>query len=360
VNPWLAARNLLAVRLDNIGDVVMLGPALRAVKETSPEARLTLLATPAGSTAAPLLPWIDDGLTWRPVWQDLGRSTCDPARDRFLIELLAERGFDGALIFTSFKQDPHVPGYACYLAGIPLRAGASKEFGGAVLTDELPSGPDETHQVERNLDLVERLGFMARDRRLHLALHEAVRTGAELLLRATGIEPEEPFALIHPGASAKARRYPAEPMADVARALDANGLRVLITGAEREAELIDIVSGHGHLPALVGQTSLPELAAVVERAAVVICGNTLPLHLADALGTPVVSLYSGTDLESQWRPRIVPRRLLRVETPCAPCYRFECPIGLPCLDLAPEVVVRAVFEVLDEARVPLFAREAAR
>src|SRR5919108_2974180 len=111
MNEWLKARNILAVRLDNIGDVVMLGPALRAVKETSPGARLTLLATPGAATAAPLLPWIDGVLTWRPIWQDLGHLPFDPARERELIATLAKRSFDAALIFTSFSQTPHPPGY---------------------------------------------------------------------------------------------------------------------------------------------------------------------------------------------------------------------------------------------------------
>jgi hypothetical protein len=118
-NPWLAARNLLVVRMDNAGDVVMLGPAVRAIKATSPQARITLLASPAGSKAAVLLPWVDEVITWRAVWQDLGHLPFDPPRERELIDLLAERAFDAAVIFTSFSQAPHVPGYVCYLAGIP-------------------------------------------------------------------------------------------------------------------------------------------------------------------------------------------------------------------------------------------------
>ncbi len=83
MNEWLSAQNILALRLDNIGDIIMLGPALRAVKETSPQARITLLASPAGSTAAPLLPWIDDVITERVVWQDVGgHIPFDPARER--------------------------------------------------------------------------------------------------------------------------------------------------------------------------------------------------------------------------------------------------------------------------------------
>src|SRR5213083_3571784 len=94
VREWLAARNILAVRLDNIGDVIMLGPALRAVKETSPEARLTLLASPAGATAVPLLPWIDDVIVCRATWQDVGgHMPFDPERELQLIEILSEGKF---------------------------------------------------------------------------------------------------------------------------------------------------------------------------------------------------------------------------------------------------------------------------
>src|SRR6266481_5706874 len=180
---WLEARNILAVRLDNIGDVIMLGPALRAVKETSPQARLTLLTSSAGSSAVPLLPWIDDVIAWRPIWQDVGgRMPFDPAHERELIDLLAQRKFDAALIFTSFSQTPHVPGYVCYLASIPLRAGESKEFAGSTLTTELKGTPDQLHQAERNLRLVEQLGFIANERQLMIVIPQDARAAVPALL----------------------------------------------------------------------------------------------------------------------------------------------------------------------------------
>jgi len=343
-NPWLAARNLLAVRLDNTGDVVMLGPALRAIKATSPAARLTLLATPGGALAAPLLPWVDDLIVWRPVWQDLGSLPFDPPRERELIDRLAAGRFDAAVIFTSFSQTPHVPGYVCYLAGIPLRAGESKEFGGATLTTELRGASDELHQVERNLRLVEALGFVATDRRLAVAIPDEARAAVPRLLRGAGLDPEEPFVLLHPGASARARRYRAERCGEVARRLRDRGWPVLVTGVERERATVEaVLDAAPGTPSLLGGTTLPEYAALVERAALVVCGNTLPLHLADAVGTPLLALFSGTDLEAQWGPRAVPARLLRRPTACHPCYRFDCPIGLPCLDIPPaEVVAGAV------------------
>lgn len=357
MNEWLAARNILAVRLDNIGDVIMLGPALRAVKETSPQARLTLLASEGGATAAPLLPWIDDVITWRASWQDVsGHFPFDTGYELQLIQVLAERRFDAALIFTSFSQTPHVPGYVCYLAGIPLRAGESKEFAGSTLTTELHGAPDELHQVERNLRLVECLGFVARNRQLMVTIPEKARAAVPALIDKAGLDTNAPFILIHPGASAKARRYPIERFAVLARLLIRRGWPVLVIGVEREASLVEEFLLHTpEAHSLVGQTTLAEYAALIERAALVICNDSLPMHLADAMRTPQVVLFSGTDYEEQWRPRSTRSRLLRRPTPCHPCYLFACPIGLPCLDIPPEEVVEEAEKLLTEAsETPLY------
>lgn len=349
----MEARNILAIRMDNIGDVIMLGPALRAVKETLIHTRLTLLASPAGSAAAPLLPWIDDVIVWRASWQDVGGSVpFDPARELELVHILKERSFDAALIFTSFSQTPHVPGYVCYLTGIPLRAGESKEFGGNTLTTELRGAPDTLHQAERNLRLVEHLGFTARDRQLAVFLPQTARESVSRLLEQAGIAAGSPYILLHPGASAQARRYPAERFGILARRLTRAGWPVLVVGVQGEAALVtEVMQGAPAAGCLLGETTLTEFAALIEQAALVICNDTLPMHLADALGTPEIVTFSGTDYEEQWRPRAVPARLLRQPTDCRPCYLFECPIGQMCLDIAPEVLFEAAINLLNDVRL---------
>ncbi len=152
MNEWLGARNILVVHLGDAGDVLNLGPALRAVKETSPGVRLTLLTSLAGSVAGTVLPDIDGVITWKPTWRD-------EHAERALIAELAGHDFDAALIFTSRGESPHVAGYLCYLAGIPLRAGISKEFGGGILTTELKPAPADRSDSARNRWLVEQLGF---------------------------------------------------------------------------------------------------------------------------------------------------------------------------------------------------------
>lgn len=348
---WLDARNILAVRLDNIGDIVMLGPALRAVKETSPQARITLLASPAGATAVPLLPWVDDVIVWRASWQDVGgRIPFDPERELELVHLLAQRNFDAALVFTSFNQTPHVPGYVCYLAGIPLRAGEAKEFGGNTLTTELRGAPDKMHQAERNLRLVEQLGFLVRDRQLKVELSPQAQEAVPHLLAQAGIPADAPYILLHPGASAQARRYPPERFGILARRLTRGGWHVLVVGVQREAALIEEVLQHAPAAhSLVGETELAAYAALIQQATLVICNDSLPMHLADALGTPMMVTFSGTDYEEQWQPRVAAARLLRQPTACYPCYLYECPIGHLCLDISPDDLLEAVDDLLSES-----------
>src|SRR4029079_1891980 len=157
---WARMRNILAMRLDNVGDVVMLGPALRQIRSALPDARITLMASPAGSQVAAMLPWIDDVMTASVVWQDAsGAIQRDGTRERALIDRIAARGFDATFIFTSFSQSPHAAAYACYLAGVGVRAGESKEFGGTVLSLAASPLPDAAHQVDRNLHLVEAAGL---------------------------------------------------------------------------------------------------------------------------------------------------------------------------------------------------------
>lgn len=346
---WAEARRLLVMRLDNIGDVVMTGPVLRALKENLPEASITLMASPGGKEAASLLPWVDEVFAWRVLWQDLGRLSFDPAREWELIHILRQGSYDAAVILTSFKQTPHPAGYACYLAGVPLRLGESKEWGGGVLTNETPAAPDELHQVERNLRLIEHAGFHVEDRSLSIHVpEEAHRTAAELLA-IRGVAPDAPYVLLNPWASAQARTYPTHRFVLAARLLSEEmGWPVVVSGAgadrSRGGELLDALGDRG--VDLVGATDLSELAALVEGARLVLTNNTSTMHLLDALRTPGVVLFSGTELEEQWRPRDAPHRLLRRETTCSPCYAFACPYNLECLDIPPEEVAEAGLSLL--------------
>lgn len=343
VGPWPHVRRLLAVRLDNIGDVVMLGPSLRALRWALPQATITLLASPAGARVAPLLPWVDDVLVHSASWQQLDPDAAkDPTPDRQLVHDLRCRQFDAAIIFTSFSQSPFPPAYACYLAGIPIRLGQSKEFGGAILTHEVKPPPDQTHQVDRNLFLLRAGGIPVDDTQLALTIPPSA-------VRRLSPTVAPPYIVLAPGASCSARRYDLHRAATVARRLpQLTGMPVVVVGSEKERELLAPIVRpvSDGVISLVGRTTIPQLAALIRRAALVITNNSGPMHIADALRRPMVVLYSGTDQVSQWRPRSARATLLKRTVECSPCYRFNCPYNMECLDILPQQVLEAAMRLL--------------
>ena len=342
------------MRLDNLGDVLMTGPVFRSLREALPRAELVLLGSPGGSAAAALLPWVDRVETLRAVWQDAqGRLPLDPARELRAIDAIRAIRADAAIILTSFSQTPWPAAYACYLAGIPIRAGHAPDFGGSLLTHPV-AGPTPVHQAERNLHVLEALGVPIRDRSLgaHVPTRAARAIGERL---ATGrLDGHSAPIVMLPGASCSARRYPALRFAAAAHRLARRtGLPVVVGGGERERELTASVADavQGALD-LGGRTDVPELAALVARASVVLANDSFGMHLADALRVPVVTVFSGTDREAEWAPRDTASRTLRRSTTCAPCRLFSCPIDPdvpPCVDVPADEVADAALALLDGA-----------
>jgi ADP-heptose:LPS heptosyltransferase len=250
------------------------------------------------------------------------------------------RGYDAVVVLTSFAQSPWPPAYAAYLAGVPLRIGVSKEFGGSVLTHRLVAPPDEQHQSDRALALLEHVGVPAQGRHLSLRVAADARERADKVRREAGLP--DAYAVLAPGASCPSRRWSPERFAVTARLLD---LPVAVVGTAKEAGLVAAVTGPG-VVGLAGLLDVPALAGLLEGARVALTNNSGGMHLADAVGTPVVALFAGTEDESQFAPRSVPARLLRVPTPCAPCRSFSCPFAHECLDVSPRAVADAVREVV--------------
>ncbi len=347
-------QRILVIRLDNIGDVIMTGPFLRALHQAYPEATITLLASPGGSQAAALLPWVDDVIVWRALWQEIKDDhTLNPFRELRLVDLLKERSFDAAFILTSFSQSPYPPAYACYLAGIPYRVAQSKEFGGAALSHWVRPLPDRTHQVDRNLHLLEAFDIPTQGSHLDLQVPSKDRQDVNNLLLEQKLEAGEPYIVLAPGASSATRRYDMRRYAVVAEALvEETGLPLLLVGTQKESErfkpLLELSHRKPKVVSLVGKTSVPGLAAVIEGAELLVTNNSASMHIADAFNRPEVVLFAGTEVLEQWEPRNAPARLLNRSTHCSPCYRFECPYHLECLDIPAKEVVYSALQLMQE------------
>jgi len=359
---WQAARRILAVRLDNLGDVLVTTPALHAIKESLPAATLTLLASPIGAQAGRLNKDVDDVIVYEAPWMDpWHKLPHDSAREQAMIALIKERRFDGAIIFTSFRQSPLPAAYLCYLADIPLRAAASIDGPGSLLTTRHKHPERMMHEVERGLDLVGALGLGTGNHDLVLTLPDDARSGAAALLTEWGVTAERadrhgPLVVVHPGCTMPARTYPWEMFAEVTEGLVARlDATVVLTGSGDERDLTERVRGRvseryrSHVCLAAGTLPFPAFGALIDAADLVVTNNTGPMHMAAALKTPVVALFALTNPPEQWGPWRVPHRQLYHDVPCRICYSRVCPYAHECLRLvSPAMVVAAAQELLDE------------
>jgi len=354
---WDNATNVLCVRLDHIGDVLMSTPAMAALKEGHPERRLTLLTSPAGAAIAPLIPVVDDVIVYDAPWMKATAPRAGSGPELAMAERLRAGQFDAAVIFTVFSQNPLPSAFLCYLADIPLRLAHCRENPYQMLTDWLLEVEPERgirHEVRRQLDLVSAVGCRTTDERMRLRVPAEAAQRADSLLAEAAIDPSRPWIIVHPGATAPSRRYPAEGFAAVARRLVVeSGWQPLFTGTASEGDLVADIQAMAGVPthALVGRASLADLAALIAHAPLVLTNNTGPAHIAAALGTPVVDLYALTN--PQHTPWAVPNRVLSHDVPCKNCYKSICPMGHhDCLRrVAPETVVAAVSDLFAETAV---------
>jgi lipopolysaccharide heptosyltransferase II len=351
---WQAARNILCIRLDTLGDVLMTTPAIRAIKESLPGSRVTLLTSPRGQDPARYVPEIDAILVYEPPWMKASPIQPDSQYDQGIIHKLRARKFDAAVIFTVYSQSPLPAALLCYLADIPLRLAHCRENPYHLLTGwvkETEPGEEIRHEVRRQLDLVGSQGLQTSNTNLSFQVLDADRRCITELLYHAGVDSSRPWIAIHPGVSAPSRQYQPEGFAQAARYLvQEDGLQVVFTGTAAETGLIEQIRQEMQAPSisLAGQLTLGGLGAALEQAALLLANNTGPVHVAAAVGTPVVDLYALTN--PQHTPWEIPNRVLNHDVPCKFCYKSICPEGHHnCLRLVtPEQVAGAVRDLLKE------------
>ena len=345
-------RHVLAVRLDNDGDVLLAGPAVRALAAGAD--RVTLLCGPRGRQAARLLPGVDAVLCWRAPWIDPEPEPVSRAAVEALIAEIAALRADRAVVFGSFHQSPLPTALLLRLAGVPWIAATSVDYPGSLL-DLRHLISDDVHEVERALDLAAAAGFPlppGDDARLRITRPGAVQAKG-LIPGLSAAREGAGYVVVHPGASGPARAWAPERNAQLVAALAGSGRRVVVTGTPGERELTARVAGpqRPEVSDLGGATDLGGLADVLAGADAVVVGNTGPAHLAAAVGTPVVSLFAPTVPPVRWRPWGVPHELLLRDVPCAGCRARACPVeGHPCLAGVTVDDVLAAVERLAPAR----------
>jgi len=315
---WKSCKHLLCVRLDNIGDVLMSTPAMAAVKESF-GCEVTLLTSSVGGGLAPFLDVVDDVIVYDAPWVK-NNHVDDTSGVLTLTGLLKDRHFDGAIIFTTFSQNPLPAATVLYQAGIPLRLAYCRENPYRLITHWLPEKEPYTfvrHQVRRDLDLVKHIGATTANERVRLRVPDNAHITLKKL-RRTGMDPDKPWLIVHAGVSEPKRQYPpAHWPAIVSRIVTDLGYQVVLTGTSDERPLaLDIALRSGpDVFVLAGDLTLAEFITAVHLAPVVVSVNTAATHIAAGVGTPVVVLYAMTN--PQHTPWKVAARVLPFEIPVA-------------------------------------------
>ena len=296
---WTDCKNILIIRADNMGDLLMSSPAIRAVKETL-KCRISVLTSSMGEGIANFIPEIDEVITCDFPWVKTNAkfSSSDCVQ---LVDKLKAFKFDGAIIFTVYSQNPLPSAMLAFLAEIPRRLAYCRENPYQLLTHWVPEKEPYTfirHQVRRDLDLVAHINCLITDEHLSLRTDKSSWPALTSKLEEMGIHRDKPWIIFHAGVSEQKRQYPMKCWIDAGRLLLKElPCQLLLTGSLSEASLSNKISaGIGEESySLAGKLNLEEFITLVKHAALVISVNTATIHIAAATGSPIIVLYALTN-----------------------------------------------------------------
>ena len=342
-------RRILVRQVNWLGDGVLTLPALEALQRRLPQAEIVLLARG----------WVGGLFEGHPAVRRIielprGGGPMGLWGHWRVAGAIRGQGFDLAVVFPNSFEAALVP----WMAGIPRRVGYPTEGRRWLLTDPLPRPRriPGRHQAERYLDIVRALGAEG-SADLRLPVSAGAQERAQALLKASGINGAEALVAIGPGSIyGGAKRWPADRFAAVADALaERHGARILLVGSAREGAILAEVAAHMRQPVtnLGGRTDLPTLTGVLRRSRLLLCNDSGSMHVAAAVGIPVVAVFGPTDADAT-APLGGGHRIVRAPVPCSPCLLRECPIDHRCMG---GISVERVF---GEAQDVLEAGESAR
>lgn len=346
--------NILVRGVNWIGDAVMTMPAIRALRKAYPESKISLLVKPSVAALFEKDPHIDSLIMYTEKFKGLlGKLKLAYSLRRmdFSKAILLQNAFDAAFI--------------TFLAGIPERIGYKRDGRGKLLTKPVPFHRDDRrlHHINYYLNLLTSAGIPTAYSQpyIYLSLEE------RLASRNTLAGASKPLIGINPGASfGSAKRWATERFADVAsRFIGDTGGSVVLFGGDNElkiaSEIEKLVSSRksGQLLNLAGRTSLRELASLIAECDVVVTNDSGPMHIAYAVGTPVVAIFGSTDPDLTGPPAGNINLALKFSLSCGPCFERTCRNkDLRCMDaITADDVYQGIKNIMPERRAVFFDRD---
>ncbi|MCX5913548.1 MAG: lipopolysaccharide heptosyltransferase II [Deltaproteobacteria bacterium] len=330
-------RKVLVRTANWIGDAVMTLPALASIREGLPKRHLAVLTKPWVADLFSNHPMVDEVILYEsPGIHEGVRGKWKLARE------LRQEQFDLAILF----QNAFEAAFIAYLAGIPRRAGYNTDARGILLTRAVPVNGmiKKGHQVDYYRAMTAGLGFQSRPSPPSLALTKSQREEGERILDSRGLQRERGLIGLAPGAAyGPAKQWFPERFASLADRLSRDwGARILIFGSQgdRGAASQLIRSARREAADFTGQTTLGQAIGLIARCRLFVTNDSGLMHVAAALGVPVVAIFGSTD-PARTGPLGENCRVVRKPLPCAPCLKTHCPEKRECME---KITVDEVYE----------------
>ena len=335
-------RNVLIIKLRYIGDVLLATPTVRAIKAVRPDVRVTMMVNRGTEDLLSGNPDLDEIMVL-----DKGSLA---AQSR-LIAGLRSRQFDTVIDLTDGDRSA----FLTRVSGAPVRIGFNDEhrWRGRYYTEVIQPASDVRHRIDRDLETLKPMSIQASSRDPQLWLTQEEIKSADQLLDQLGVQRSKSMVILQPGARYWFKAWPLERFAELANQLMSQyGCQVLIGGSDQDIDIAQQIQRMAQkTPTIMaGRTTIKQFAAIAEKSALFVGSDSGAMHIASAVGTPVVALF-GPSNPREWGPRGGPVEVLYKEIDCRSCFHPTCSRGEEnCMKLI------AVHEVVAAAHRLLLAR----
>jgi heptosyltransferase-2 len=338
-------RRILIVRTDRIGDVLLSTPIIKALRQEYPHTHIAMMVSPYARDIVEGNFDLDEVI----IYDKDGLHKSWLASMKFA-QKLKKKKFDLALILHPTNRVHLIT----YFADIRKRVGFNRKLG-FLLTDRIKHTKQlgEKHELEYNLDMVRYLGIEPFSKKLFMPIKVESEKWVNEVFRQLGIKETDKLLAIHPGASCPSKIWPNDRFAQVADELAQKfGFKVLIIAGPKDLARAEATAKNMHQPAinLAGKTSVSQLASILKRCQLFISNDSGPVHIASAVGTPVISIFGRAQKglsPKRWGPLGIKDRFLHKDVGCIECLAHNCVKEMTCIkSITVDDVLKAADSIL--------------
>jgi predicted lipopolysaccharide heptosyltransferase III len=311
-------RNLLLIKLRYIGDVLLATPTLRAIKAAWSDVRVTMMVNRGTEDVLSGNPDVDEILVL-----DKGSLA---AQGRLIADLRRRR-FDTVIDFTDGDRSA----FLSWVSGAPVRIGFNDEhrWRGKWYTHVVQSVPGVRHRIDRDLEALKPISIQAGSKNPQLWLTSEEANSADQLLDQLGVQRSQSIVVLQPGARYWFKAWPPERFAELAdRLISQHSCQVLIGGSHQDIEIGQQIRQMAKSSPIImaGRTTIKQFAAIVKKSALFVGSDSGAMHIASAVGTPVVALF-GPSSPAEWGPRGGATEVIYKGLDCRVCFHPTCQRG---------------------------------